>query len=117
VEYPEPQTITERLVDELLLDSEPDSQIPPPPHALAGSQVVAQYGRTRVLEWYLNSAWFGHYAYGVESAAQLYLEKSASDLTLAESALLTPLLESPALNPLDAPDAAIKASVNFSRNT
>ncbi len=110
---PEPQTITERLVDELLLDGEPDSQIRRLRMRLLAGQVVAQYGRTRVLEWYLNSAWFGHYAYGVESAAQLYLEKSASDLTLAESALLTPLLESPALNPLDAPDAAIKAQREF----
>lgn len=113
---PEPQTIAERLVDELLLDSESDSQTRSLRMRLLAGQVVAQYGRTRVLEWYLNSAWFGHYAYGVESAAQLYLEKSASDLSLAEAALLTPLLESPALNPLDAPDAAVKAQRQFLAN-
>lgn len=110
---PEPQTIAERLVDELLLDGESGSQTRNLRMRLLAGQVVAQYGRTRVLEWYLNSAWFGHYAYGVESAAQLYFDKSATDLTLAEAALLTSLLESPALNPLDAPDAAVKAQRAF----
>lgn len=110
---PEPQTIAERLVNELLLDGESDSQTRNLRMRLLAGQVVSQYGRTQVLEWYLNSAWFGHYAYGIESAAQLYLEKSASDLSLAEAALLTPLLESPALNPLDAPDAAMKAQRQF----
>lgn len=110
---PEAHTIAEGLVDELLLDGEPASQSRSLRMRLLAAQVTAQYGRTRVLEWYLNSAWFGHYAFGAESAAQLYLGKSAGKLTLAEAALLTPLLESPALNPLDAPDAAVKAQKEF----
>lgn len=110
---PQPCTIAENLVDELLLDGEPPSGSRNLRMRLLAAQVTAQYGRTRVLEWYLNSAWFGHYAYGAEAAAQLYLGKSAGKLTLAEAALLTPLLESPALNPLDAPDAAVKAQKEF----
>ncbi|MEJ5203119.1 MAG: transglycosylase domain-containing protein, partial [Anaerolineales bacterium] len=62
--------------------------------------------RTRVLEWFLNSAYFGHLAYGADSAAQLYLGKPASQLTLAEAAQLLAAYEAPALNPLDAPIAA-----------
>ena len=61
-----------------------------------------------MLEWYLNSANYGHLAYGAESAAQLYLGKSAHTLTLAEAALLAALPDTPALNPLDAPAAAIE---------
>jgi membrane peptidoglycan carboxypeptidase len=61
-----------------------------------------------VLEWYLNSASFGHLAYGAEAAARLYLDKSAAELSLAESALLIPLASAPALNPIDSPNAAVE---------
>lgn len=103
---PYPQTIAERLVLNLLLDREqPDSRRALRMRLLA-AQVVSRYGRRQVLEWYLNSAPFGHLTYGIESAARLYLDKSASELNLAEAALLIPLLNTPALNPLDAPAAA-----------
>ncbi len=104
---PEPTTIAERLVSDLILWDEPPSTARTIRMRILAGQVVATYGRSRVIEWYLNSAWFGRYAYGVESASQLYLGKSARDITLAESALLTSLINSPALNPIDAPDTAI----------
>lgn len=105
---PYPRTIAERLVLNLLLDQEaPDARRALRMRLLA-AQVVSQYGRRQVLEWYLNSAPFGHLAYGIESAARLYLDKSASELNLAEAALLIPLLNTPALNPLDAPAAALE---------
>ncbi len=51
----------------------------------------------------MNSADFGHQAYGAESAAQLYFGKSAANLDLIEAAILVVISESPALNPIDAP--------------
>lgn len=103
---PEPHTIAERLVLELLLVNEaPDTRRALRMRFLAG-QAVATFGRTRVLEWFLNSAYYGHLAYGADTAAQLYLGKSASQLTLAEAAQLLAAYEAPALNPLDAPVAA-----------
>ena len=89
---PEPTTIAERLVSDLILWDEPPSTARTIRMRILAGQVVATYGRSRVIEWYLNSAWFGRYAYGVESASQLYLGKSARDITLAESALLTSLI-------------------------
>jgi membrane peptidoglycan carboxypeptidase len=103
-----PITMAETLVDKLLLQDEPPGALRPLRMRLLAAQVVAQFGRTKVLEWYLNSAYFGHLAFGAESAAQLYLGKSASDLDLAEVALLVALIETPALNPLDAPAAALE---------
>ncbi|NOH01495.1 MAG: hypothetical protein HND47_05730 [Chloroflexi bacterium] len=84
-----------------------------PSHAPSASgtlaaQITAQFGRTQIMEWYLNSANFGNHAYGVEAAAQLYFGKSADALTLAESAILAAVSETPALNPLDAPQVAIQ---------
>lgn len=103
---PIPHTLTERLVSDLLLGGEPASTNRALRMRLLAAQVTARYGRTQVLEWYLNSASFGHLAYGVGSAAQLYLGKSGSQLDLAESALLAAALEAPALNPIDSPVAA-----------
>jgi len=103
---PAPATIAERLVDDLLLDDETPGLRRSLRRQLLASQVVAEYGRQKVLEWFLNSASFGHLAYGADSAARLYLDKPASQLSLAEAALLVGILPSPALNPLDAPEAA-----------
>ncbi|GAP12827.1 membrane carboxypeptidase [Longilinea arvoryzae] len=103
---PEPHTLAERLVNDLLLGGEPATTRRALRMRLLAAQVTADYGRTQVLEWYLNSASFGHLAYGVDSAAQLYLGKSGSQLDLAESALLAAALEAPALNPIDSPSAA-----------
>ncbi len=110
---PEPATIAERLASELLLWQEPPSTTRAVRMRLLAAQLVAEYGRTQVLEWYLNSAWFGHLATGAESAAQLYLNKSAQDLSLAESALLAVVIEAPALNPLDSPDQALAMQQQF----
>ena len=67
-----------------------------------------QYGRTQILEWYLNSANFGRYAFGADAASQLYFGKSATQLTPAESAILAAVSDSPSLNPYDAPQTALE---------
>ena len=56
-----------------------------------------------LLEWRLNSGYYGHDAFGIEAAAQAYLGKSAADLSLAEAALLAAIVDEPALNPVDEP--------------
>lgn len=99
-------TIAQRLVSDLLLWQEPPSLRRSLRERLLAGQVVSTYGRQQVLDWYLNSANYGHLAYGAEAAAQAYFGKSASQLNLAESALLAAAARAPALNPLDAPEAA-----------
>jgi membrane peptidoglycan carboxypeptidase len=110
---PQPATIAESLADDLLLWQEPASAVRPLRMRLLAAQLVTKYGRTQVLEWFLNSAYFGHLSFGAESASQLYFEKSSQDLTLAESAMLAVLLDAPALNPLDAPSTAIESQRQF----
>lgn len=101
-----PQTVAERLALDLLLWQEPPTLRRALRMRLLAAQLVHTYGRAQVLEWYLNSAYFGHLAYGVESAARLYLGQPASRVTLSGAALLMAVHQAPALNPLDAPDAA-----------
>lgn len=105
---PQPRTIPEQLANTLLLYDEPPGLRKTLRLRLLADQMISRYGHTRVLEWYLNSASFGHLAYGADSAARLYLGKPASALNLGEAALLAAVLEAPALNPLDAPAAALE---------
>ncbi|WP_156926102.1 transglycosylase domain-containing protein [Glycomyces arizonensis] len=44
---------------------------------------------------YLNTVYFGHGAYGIGAAAQVYYGKVPADLTVAEAALLVGLIQSP----------------------
>ncbi len=99
-------TLTQILVRDLLLWSEEPSLRRDLREMLIAAQLTQDYGQQQILEWYLNSANFGHNAYGAESAAQLYFGKSVTELDLAESATLAAASQSPALNPLDAPTAA-----------
>ena len=101
-------TLAQRLVSELLLFDEPPSFRRALQERILAAQVTAQFGRTQVLEWYLNSANFGRYAYGAESAAQLYFGKSATELSTSESAILAAVSDSPSLNPYDAPQTALE---------
>ena len=71
-------------------------------YALALEQ---QYTKADILERYLNIAYFGAGAYGVEAAAHRYFSKSAADLTLPEAATLAGIVQSPnTYDPLRHPD-------------
>jgi len=60
-------------------------------------QIERKYTKNEILEMYLNQVYWGHNAYGIESAAQLYFGKHARDLNLAESAMIIGLLKGPEL--------------------
>jgi penicillin-binding protein 1C len=51
--------------------------------------------KREILEQYLNRAYFGHGAYGIESAAQTYFQKPASSLSDAQATLLMVLPRGP----------------------
>jgi len=101
-----PLTIAERLTRDLLLPGELTDSVYRLRLQLLANRVLERYGRTQVMEWYLNSASYGHLAFGADSAARLYLGKPASQLDWYDAAQLAALLDAPALNPLDAPVAA-----------
>ena len=54
-----------------------------------------QYSKDEILEMYLNTIYFGHSCYGLQSAAQFYFNKKAENLNLEESATIVGLLTSP----------------------
>jgi len=63
-------------------------------------------GKDRVLEWYLNSSFYGNHAYGIEAASRVYFDKHVQELTLAEAAMLVAVPQYPAMNPIDNPEAS-----------
>jgi membrane peptidoglycan carboxypeptidase len=52
--------------------------------------------KNKILQDYLNTIYFGHGAYGIQTAAQTYFGKDAKDLTVAEGAVLASVIRSPA---------------------
>lgn len=99
-------TLAQKLAYDLLLFAEPPSLKRALRERILAAQIAARYGKNQIIEWYVNSANYGNYAFGIESAAELYFDKPATQLTLAESAVLAAAAEAPSLNPIDAPEAA-----------
>jgi len=65
-------------------------------------ELTNEYGKEQILEWYLNSIFYGNFSYGVGAASQRYFGKAPAQLTLAESAMLAGLPQAPSLyNPLE----------------
>lgn len=73
---------------------------------LLAAEITRRYKKNDILEWYLNTNFYGNLAYGIEAAARVYFNKSAKDLTLAESAMLAPIPQFPKQNPFDSPNEA-----------
>jgi membrane peptidoglycan carboxypeptidase len=66
-----------------------------------------RYGKDELLALYLNTSYYGHFAVGIEAAAQSYFGVHAAELDLAQCALLAGLLQYPVgYNPLEHPEAA-----------
>jgi membrane peptidoglycan carboxypeptidase len=65
------------------------------------------YDKDWILQQYLNLAYFGDGAHGVEAAARHYFSRSASELTLRQAALLAGLIKNPTLyDPTEDPEVA-----------
>ncbi len=61
------------------------------------AELGRRFSKRDILELYLNQAFYGNFAYGIEAAAQTYFNKSARDLTLAEASYLAGLPQAPAV--------------------
>jgi len=70
-------------------------------------QIERHWTKYEILEKYLNTMFFGHGNYGVETASQYYFGHSARDLSVAESAMLVIQLANPSLySPIRRPNSA-----------
>ncbi|NDJ54069.1 MAG: penicillin-binding protein, partial [Chloroflexi bacterium] len=90
----EPEDRTQQLVDRKIRE------------LILAVRISNEYSKDQILEWYLNTNFYGNLAYGVEAAAQVYFDKSVSELTVGEAAMLAAIPQSPSLNPIDNYEAA-----------
>ncbi len=97
-------SITQQVVKNVLIDPEERTQITLDrkiKELILAIRISNEFSKDQILEWYLNTNFYGNLAYGVEAAAQVYFGKPARELTLAEAAMLAAVPQSPALNPID----------------
>ena len=69
---------------------------------------MEKFSKDEILQRYLNIAYYGQGAYGVEAAARHYFSTKASKLTLFQAAMLAGLVQNPdSNNPVRNPSAAL----------
>jgi membrane peptidoglycan carboxypeptidase len=58
-------------------------------------KLTREYSKNQILEFYLNTVYFGRGAYGIQAAAQAFFGESVSRLTVSQGAVLAGLLRAP----------------------
>jgi membrane peptidoglycan carboxypeptidase len=75
------------------------------------------YSKDQILEFYLNTVYFGRGSYGVEAAARTYFGIPAAQISLAQAILLAGLIESPGDGRFDPSVNPVAASTKFAKVT
>ena len=77
--------------------------------AVVAAELERRYSKEQILEYYINSIYWGSGAYGIQSAALEYFNKDIRDITLDEAATLVVIIRSPAYyNPRKYPERVIE---------
>ncbi|MDX8289476.1 PBP1A family penicillin-binding protein [Metabacillus indicus] len=87
-------TITQQLAKNTFLTSE-KSVLRKVKEAAIAMSLENKYSKSKLLELYLNQVYFGHGAYGIQSASLYYFNKEAKDLTVEEGAMLAGIPKAP----------------------
>lgn len=101
-------TITQQVVKQNFVGSEQTLERKVAEAAIA-IEMERRYSKEQILEYYLNSVYFGSNAYGVKAAAQEYFGKELDELTIAEAAALPVPIRNPSLYDLRQEALPLKA--------
>ena len=63
--------------------------------AVIAVKLERKFSKDRILEFYMNTVYFGRGAYGIDAAARTYFKRKVGSLTPAQSALLAGVIRSP----------------------
>jgi penicillin-binding protein 1A len=76
--------------------------------AFVSAEVERRFPKERILEFYMNSVYFGAGAYGVKTAATEFYDKDLNDIQIHEAAALAVLVRNPSLyNPRKRPEITL----------
>ncbi|WP_172971152.1 transglycosylase domain-containing protein [Bacillus sp. THAF10] len=99
-------TITQQLAKNIFLSNE-KSWLRKTKEATIAINLERRYTKNEIMAMYLNQIYFGHGAYGVQAASELFFNKSVEDLTIEEGAMLAALPKAPnSYSPINHPDEA-----------
>jgi penicillin-binding protein 1A len=106
-QYGGASTLTQQLARKLFLTDEQtlERKIK---EALLAIQIEKRYTKQEIFTMYCNKMYWGHGAYGVEAASELYFDKRVSDLTLDEAAMIAGIIQG---NVRQSPYVNMKAAV------
>ncbi len=102
-------TITQQLTGLVFLDRTEKSYTRKLKEAILAMEVEKEYSKDEIITHYLNRAYFGGGAYGIEAAAEYFFAKHASELTVPEAAMLAGCIQNPSKwSPIGFPENALK---------
>ncbi|GAA1358788.1 transglycosylase domain-containing protein [Streptomyces beijiangensis] len=106
-------TITQQFVKNAQLDDQSQTLSRKLKELFISIKVGTKYDKPKIMEGYLNTAYYGRGAYGIQAAARTYYDTDASKLDASQCAFLASLLKGatyydPAGNPGVDPEASAK---------
>ena len=102
-------TITQQLVGLVFLDRTEKTYTRKIKEAILAMKIEKKCSKDEIITHYLNRAYFGGGAYGIEAASEYFFAKHASDLTIPEAALLAGCIQNPSRwSPIGNPDNALQ---------
>jgi 1A family penicillin-binding protein len=87
-------TITQQYIKQSILTSERSIKRKVS-EAILAYRIEREYSKDQILEMYLNTIYFGHGAYGIQTASKVYFGKDVGALTTPEAAMLAGVIKSP----------------------
>lgn len=101
-------TITQQVVKNTLLTSE-KTYVRKCAEILLAIDMEKKFTKAQIMEFYVNSNFYGNQCYGVEAACQYYFGKSAADVNISEAAMIVGMSNSPSkYNPVANYDLALE---------
>ncbi|MEV6190936.1 transglycosylase domain-containing protein [Streptomyces sp. NPDC051920] len=86
-------TITQQYVKNAMLEDQSQTVSRKLKELFVSIKVGAKVPKEQIMAGYLNSAYYGRNAYGIQAAAHAYFDKDATDLNPSECALLAAVLK------------------------
>lgn len=101
-------TITQQLVGLVFLDRTEKSYTRKIKEAVLAMRIEKECSKDEIITHYLNRAYFGGGAYGIEAASEYFFAKHSSELTIPEAATLAGCIQNPSKwSPIGNPENAL----------
>ena len=88
-------TITQQVIKNCVIQSQEKSYTRKLLEVVIAPRIEQRFSKDKIMEFYVNTCFYGNRCYGIETASQYYFGKTNTKLTLAEAAMLCGVSNSP----------------------